>query len=410
MSDCESDERDLDVEQCDSEPSEDQESEKSEQEVKTNFKNNKNTKNDFSSKYSRDTHNFFSDLKKGEFLIKKDSPKNSSEILKINNIRDKDELNKFKIHTKSNKDEKIEITKDNISEFSLFKKIKIVLINYLNKIFEMYIPFNINYDFTQVKSDFCQSYNLDEELIAIIFKEKKISNKELSKFKLNKDFDFEKDFFIFIQAKPAMDFFKFTEVTYPDNFRNKNNSTQKRRTIMIFNQNIKATSLFLLSGRKNDNDCVAKKLEIYELNQVPSKYLKPKLSSKNSDFCDKYNFDSLLNKKIEDEKFDFRLIYSANGFICPYNEKRDNMEKFLLTPLDNYYKYKLPEEIIFYSDKIYVVNIEATGSFFNVVKVKNSTKTILSDQADVMSIFTDKKNKMSFISGIEFRPLSVFEI
>ena len=128
----------------------------------------------------------------------------------------------------------------------------------------------------------------------------------------------------------------------------------------------------------------------------------------NDFYLAKYDLTNLLKKKnIPNEEC--KLLHSASDISCKCSNsgEEDAKDKTKL-----YHKYKLKEELTFFSEKIYVVNVEATCEGMIVSDIQTGKTMINSnlENEEKVLIYVDEKNKQSFICGMEFRPISVFEI
>ena len=195
-------------------------------------------------KLTRELDYKYAKLKKNDLVITSKGIAKLTKEFEENN----DDIGKTKF--KFDLDGKTEtLTLDSLN-FSFHKSIKVFVINYLERIFQINYPININEDFESFKESFCSAYNLNEKSVAIIYKNNKLGKKDLKR-KFGKDFDYNNDYVTILQAKakPCINQLE----SYPTN----NYLEEVPSIIMVFTVNVKIVchGFFLFKASYSRNRC-----------------------------------------------------------------------------------------------------------------------------------------------------------
>ena len=396
------------------------------EEVNTNEKIDKNLiimKNEQKEeKLTREMDFCFNNFNKNDFLI---TPQGIGKIVK--EIQE-DTNNKIgKTNIKYEIDGKTQTTNLENLNFTLHKLIKVFVINYQDRIFQINFPININDDFEYFKHSFCIAYNLNEKSVAIIYKNNKLGKKDLKR-KFGKDFDYNNDYVTILQAKakPVLNIFEL----YPINARIKENETKK----FIFMVNIKATCqyLYLFKAPYSGYKCVYNNFQFRKVNNIDIQSFKTsdkeeqsKKKKESKKVESQYNFDKILKNS---DNYDFETYKtvdyinadnngnnsdedsdSENSIASKDKKKRIN-SKTIEVDIDN---------IVLFPDTVYIVNFSINSSGYNVgclnlksdkVKkyIKDGFETTFYLQDSSSSENINAKNCM-FFAGIGYTIKTIFD-
>lgn len=91
--------------------------------------------------------------------------------------------------------EEITVTLDTINEYTVYRDIKILYINYLNQTKQLLYPVDINQSLKQFSKSFISTYKFEEETFSIIYKEVKVNLDDFNLF----SFDFNNDYLIVLE-------------------------------------------------------------------------------------------------------------------------------------------------------------------------------------------------------------------
>ncbi len=278
-------------------------------------------KQDKDEKLSREMDYHWINLKKNDYIVTSkgigllttDKQENSDDIGKT----------KFKVKIDSNKPESILL--ENLN-YSLHKSIKVHLVNYLDKVFQLYHPVNVNDEFIDFKDDFCDFYNLNTDSIAIIFKNNKLGKKDLEKKKFGKDFDFNNDYLIILQAKtkPCVKKLEFYR------YHNSPGESLNHKFIFTINVPITLQSLFLNRAHYRGCRCNYTEFELSVVNapienfksdetkkeSKEKKKVRGKKKQKKENAVSAYSFDKIFKSpdQYEFEKIKAIDMINADNF------------------------------------------------------------------------------------------------
>jgi len=221
-------------------------------------------------------------------------------------------------------DETIEsVTLENLN-FSLFKSIKVIVVNYLDKIFQLNYVVNINEDFDSFKHSFCDSYFLNPNAVAIIYKNNKLNKKDMKK-KFGKDFDYNNDYVTILQAKTLPCIEKIDGHIDPHRAEN-----LLCKFIFTVNVPITCQNLYFFRSLYPDRKCKYFDFEIFMVNASIENFCKEevkevtvKKKGKNKDVKEssdsQYNFDKIFKNS---DKYDLISIKTIESINADNNESR----------------------------------------------------------------------------------------
>jgi hypothetical protein len=357
-------------------------------------------------KLSRDENFSVSKFEKDQLLFMKEKP---NDYIKIVEIWEKDDPQKFLITGKTEKAE-IKIDLNNYHEFNTLKYVKVTLINYMNRVFEINLPFNINLTFESVKKHICKIYELNSDVIGVIFKEKRLNNKELSNYKLYKDYNFDKDSFTYVQSKYPKESFHFYNGS-SNRKRYDNQAFEMKRYLFVCSKTIRASAI-LFPKYNNDDGQMFINFKIYQINENPKNFKKPLQKKKVENEAEKYKLDSFFYKQFEDNEFANLISSGSTSYSYRENDRRsersddDDLE-------DSAEVFKLKDELNFYDDKLYGLEVEfkftSNYRYYRFEEIKREKTFTSSKDSCSAHIYADKpKSELLFI-GLKFRGLTLFE-
>lgn len=359
-----------------------------------------NIKEIINSKYYRTTRTIFQDLSKGTEIMEHNGQK-----VVVNSLVNREDLNKFQV--KLNQENENDLNKISLEELKQMKEyscqieVKIIVINYLNKMFNINIHFPPFVTLELIKNRICDMYNCDKDNIEIIYQNKKLTKNQLETYVVS-DLKNENSFTIyFIQLKPKSLFLETSRS--PGGVTIQRNSNKK--CVLIINVPISIHSFYLSRPRYESGYLEIHKFNIYEIDENPIKYKVNEISRKKGD--SRYKLpDNFFTNKYENCIFSYENIFSEYADISNDDELESTQNKL---------KYKELEtsELIFLTEKIYLIDISCSGhDSITVERYSNKYTEMfeLEDNEITLDIILENKVKECLIGGLNFTRISLFEL
>lgn len=171
-------------------------------------------------------------------------------------------------------DKDITVTLDTINEYTVYREIRVVYVNYLNKTKQLLYPVNINMSFEIFHKSFTSTYNCSEETISIIYKEAKVT--DLNEFNFS-SFDFDNDYLILLEKSSKLTYL----ISGPTS--SSVSSLIMDSYVAFIKQNIQINSVRL----EMEEELMSAYLEIYQLNIQFDKVYLNKLKKEKIKLCKK---------------------------------------------------------------------------------------------------------------------------
>lgn len=371
-------------------------------------------------KLTRELNFAFSDLSKNEFIV---TPKGIAKIIQPFKENEKEfGKSKFKVEI----DGKSEVITIDQMSYSVYKPIKIYVVNYQNRMFQLTQCVDINFTFGQFKEEFCNIYKISPKTIALIYKNNKLKEKDMSK-KLGKDFDYENEHLIILQGNPIIRKSTFSDLSLcPWSQR----EWIDVKYIFLVNTHIHCSNIYFYKSYYQGCRAEYCQMEISEVDDNIQTYLSEgevktgKKKSKEND-ASSYNFDKIF-KNPDNIKFTkLKTVDSLNAENVYTNDRDgddDNSDE------DSMYSVKQGIEEInkkmvsvelgndLVPNKIYYVKFRL-NTYYDTInsynfKHERVKKSKLKDRLEVtfyMPPPADQNYNSLFIGGLEYRVKTIFD-